>query len=211
MSDKLTVSKTAKLGIRITSKAQHKLLAEFVNKCGSIKSAAKELGVTSATFGSWLNFRYYPTAHSIKCRPKFYKQLIPKFERLLGVSFHDAFPSIPREALRMLGTRRVESSDVPVERITEAIEREKLSYDGDQQRSLELLELKDTLVKVVDTLSYRESEIIKLRYGLGDGTCYTLEETARIFKVTRERVRQVEAKAIRKLQNPTLSAKLVGY
>jgi RNA polymerase sigma factor (sigma-70 family) len=56
---------------------------------------------------------------------------------------------------------------------------------------------------VLKTLTYREREIIKLRYGLGDGYTYTLEEVGRIFKVTRERVRQIEAKAIRKLQHPT--------
>jgi RNA polymerase primary sigma factor len=59
---------------------------------------------------------------------------------------------------------------------------------------------------VLKTLTYREREIIKLRYGIGDGYTYTLEEVGRIFKVTRERVRQVEAKAIRKLQHPVSSS-----
>ena len=61
------------------------------------------------------------------------------------------------------------------------------------------------------TLTYREREIIKLRYGIGDGYTYTLEEVGRIFKVTRERVRQVEAKAIRKLQHPVRARKLEGF
>ena len=65
--------------------------------------------------------------------------------------------------------------------------------------------------QVLKTLSYREREIIKLRYGIGDGYTYTLEEVGRIFKVTRERVRQVEAKAIRKLQHPVRSRKLSGF
>jgi len=65
--------------------------------------------------------------------------------------------------------------------------------------------------QVLKTLSYREREIIKLRYGIGDGYTYTLEEVGRIFKVTRERVRQVEAKAIRKLQHPVRSRKLAGF
>ncbi len=65
--------------------------------------------------------------------------------------------------------------------------------------------------QVLKTLTYREREIIKLRYGIGDGYTYTLEEVGRIFKVTRERVRQVEAKAIRKLQHPVRSRKLVGF
>ncbi|MEM6750572.1 MAG: RNA polymerase sigma factor RpoD [Planctomycetota bacterium] len=71
--------------------------------------------------------------------------------------------------------------------------------------------LRQQIEHVLKTLTYREREIIKLRYGIGDGYTYTLEEVGRIFKVTRERVRQVEAKAIRKLQHPVRSRKLVGF
>ena len=71
--------------------------------------------------------------------------------------------------------------------------------------------LKERIDVVLKTLSYREREIIKLRYGIGDGYTYTLEEVGRIFKVTRERVRQVEAKAIRKLQHPVRARKLEGF
>jgi len=71
--------------------------------------------------------------------------------------------------------------------------------------------LKERVDLVLKTLSYREREIIKLRYGIGDGYTYTLEEVGRIFKVTRERVRQVEAKAIRKLQHPIRARKLEGF
>jgi RNA polymerase primary sigma factor len=71
--------------------------------------------------------------------------------------------------------------------------------------------LKDRIEAVLKTLTYREREIIKLRYGIGDGYTYTLEEVGKIFKVTRERVRQVEAKAIRKLQHPVRSRKLQGF
>ena len=71
--------------------------------------------------------------------------------------------------------------------------------------------LKDRIDVVLKTLSYREREIIKLRYGIGDGYTYTLEEVGRIFKVTRERVRQVEAKSIRKLQHPVRARKLEGF
>ncbi|MCZ2400822.1 MAG: RNA polymerase sigma factor RpoD [Phycisphaerae bacterium] len=71
--------------------------------------------------------------------------------------------------------------------------------------------LKDRIEAVLKTLTYREREIIKLRYGIGDGYTYTLEEVGKIFKVTRERVRQVEAKAIRKLQHPVRARKLEGF
>jgi len=71
--------------------------------------------------------------------------------------------------------------------------------------------LKERIDLILRTLSYREREIIRLRYGIGDGYTYTLEEVGRIFKVTRERVRQVEAKAIRKLQHPIRARKLEGF
>ncbi|MGQ3685733.1 MAG: RNA polymerase sigma factor RpoD [Candidatus Loosdrechtia sp.] len=71
--------------------------------------------------------------------------------------------------------------------------------------------LKDKIESVLETLTYREREIIKLRYGIGDGYTYTLEEVGKIFKVTRERVRQIEAKAVRKLQHPIRSRKLEGF
>ena len=85
-----------------------------------------------------------------------------------------------------------QSSDSPVSSATQEMLKEKIDY-------------------VLKTLTYREREIIKLRYGLGDGYTYTLEEVGRIFKVTRERVRQIEAKAVRKLQHPVRSRQLKGF
>ena len=71
--------------------------------------------------------------------------------------------------------------------------------------------LRDKIESLLKTLTYREREIVRLRYGLGDGYTYTLEEVGRIFKVTRERVRQIEAKAIRKLQHPVRAQYLEGF
>ncbi len=72
-------------------------------------------------------------------------------------------------------------------------------------------QLRGEINKVLKTLPYREREIIKLRYGLGDGHSYTLQEVGHIFKVTRERIRQIEAAAIRKLQQHSRSKELVGF
>ncbi len=71
--------------------------------------------------------------------------------------------------------------------------------------------LKDRIAEVLGALNYREREIIRLRYGLADGYTYTLEEVGKIFSVTRERVRQIEAKAVRKLQHRIRSRKLSGF
>jgi RNA polymerase primary sigma factor len=71
--------------------------------------------------------------------------------------------------------------------------------------------LRDKIEHVLKSLTFREREIIKLRYGLGDGYSYTLEETGRIFKVTRERIRQIESKALKKLQQETRTKHLAGF
>ena len=71
--------------------------------------------------------------------------------------------------------------------------------------------LKERIDEVLSTLTFREREIVKLRYGIGDGYTYTLEEVGRIFRVTRERVRQIEAKAVRKLRHPVRARQLAGF
>ena len=71
--------------------------------------------------------------------------------------------------------------------------------------------LRGKIEHVLRSLTYREREIIRLRYGLGDGYSYTLEETGRIFNVTRERIRQIESKALKKLQHHTRADHLRGF
>lgn len=71
--------------------------------------------------------------------------------------------------------------------------------------------LKEQLVDVLDTLTDREQKVLRLRFGLDDGRARTLEEVGREFNVTRERIRQIEAKALRKLRHPSRSRKLKDY
>jgi RNA polymerase primary sigma factor len=71
--------------------------------------------------------------------------------------------------------------------------------------------LRGKIDELLKTLTFREREIIRLRYGLVDGYSYTLEECGRIFKVTRERVRQIEAKAVAKLQSPSRADRLASF
>jgi RNA polymerase primary sigma factor len=78
-------------------------------------------------------------------------------------------------------------------------------YDHNQ------LALKLRIEEVMQSLNHREREILRLRYGLADGYAYTLEEVGKIFSVTRERVRQIESKAVRKLQQPYRSRTLMGF
>jgi RNA polymerase primary sigma factor len=86
----------------------------------------------------------------------------------------------------------------------------------DSHRDDPLIGLHQTLLKasiadVLESLSYREREIIRLRYGLSDGYAYTLSEIGKIFSVTRERIRQIESVALHKLQQPTCAKRLAGF
>jgi len=92
-------------------------------------------------------------------------------------------------------------------KLLEAVFGQQVQTKFDEQR---LKQIRESVEKILKTLTYREREIIKLRYGISDGypQTQTLEEVGKIFKVTRERIRQVEAKAIRKLQHPVRARKL---
>ena len=83
--------------------------------------------------------------------------------------------------------------------------------DDDPLQDINRDHLKEMIGQVLEGLNYREREILRLRYGLADGYAYTLEEVGKIFSVTRERVRQIEAKAVRKLQHPIRCRSLTGF
>jgi RNA polymerase primary sigma factor len=83
--------------------------------------------------------------------------------------------------------------------------------DDDPLQDMTRDHLKQMIGEVLEGLNYREREILRLRYGLADGYAYTLEEVGKIFCVTRERVRQIEAKAVRKLQHPIRCRSLTGF
>ena len=71
--------------------------------------------------------------------------------------------------------------------------------------------LREQLSEVLDTLTPRERKVLELRFGMDDGRCRTLEEVGKEFDVTRERIRQIEAKALRKLRHPSRSKKLRDF
>jgi RNA polymerase primary sigma factor len=71
--------------------------------------------------------------------------------------------------------------------------------------------LKQQILEILNTLTAREEKVLRLRFGLDDGRTHTLEEVGRIFNVTRERIRQIESKALRKLRHPSRSRRLKDY
>ena len=77
--------------------------------------------------------------------------------------------------------------------------------------SVSSIMLKEQLLGVLNTLTPREEKVLRLRYGIDDGKPRTLEEVGKEFNVTRERIRQIEAKALRKLRHPSRSKKLKDF
>jgi RNA polymerase primary sigma factor len=83
--------------------------------------------------------------------------------------------------------------------------------EDDPLKGVNQQSLQGTIARALESLSYREREILRLRFGLADGYAYTLEEVGTIFDVTRERVRQIEAKAVEKLRQPGSDFDLAGF
>ena len=144
-----------------------------------------------------------------------YHELYQEFGRQPTVEETAERTGLPIEECRQLLTmkRRLTSLDDAIGKSEDSVlsdflvEQSELSPDEDAGREM----LRARIQELMKTLSYREREIINLRFGLGDGYNYTLEEVAHIFQVTRERIRQLEDRAIRKLRDPSRSAELVGF
>lgn len=145
---------------------------------------------------------------------------------------------VSRQLLQELGREPTpeeiaEEMDIPVERVREIlkISQEPVSLEtpiGEEEDShlgdfiqdenvpvpadaAAFTLLKEQLVEVLSTLTVREQKVLRLRFGLDDGRARTLEEVGKVFNVTRERIRQIEAKALRKLRHPSRSRKLRDY
>jgi len=125
----------------------------------------------------------------------------------LGISVEDVAP-VTLLGSEIPATHR-EVREVDTEHLLAAVERrDDHLYLPAPDEELQNEETMMVIDKALKTLSYREGEIIKLRYGIGGGFTYTCEEIGRMLKITRERVRQVEAKAIQKLQKPHCAGRI---
>ena len=126
----------------------------------------------------------------------------------------DLFPEELMSAIRAgVFSRRKVELDTPEISLTEAQHLKELTYDGETKLIDEISRamLPEKINEVLETLALREKKVLKLRFGLRDGRSQTLEEVAKEFNVTREWIRQIEAKALRKLRHPTNSRKLKDF
>ena len=216
-----------KFGITVTAKMKHAALWEAANKLGGQSALGRALGIHPTVIGRWVNLKDCPpttieeaTGQIEKLpdegpgfrwtREKFLHVEKTLFE-LTGQMMEDLFPNELRENEAFLAESKTISR-------TEYIDSHLLANYGQERFLLPSPvdeaskdELRSRINQVLHTLPYRECEILKLRFGLGDGHCYTYQEIEHLFRVTRERIRQIEAAAIRHLQQPIRSQKLVEF
>lgn len=202
--------------ITAITKLRHAALFELAKRLGGRDAAAKQIGIGVQTLDTWLKLS--------KCFPEAPKGSFWKTERwesvkgnlesLTGQTIEELFPESLRKAVKL------RSFVAQVEQVVEVPEEALLAYAELAAERLRLPEpilaaeqdeLKTAVAEAIGSLDYREREIIKLRFGLTNGHEYTLEEVAHIFKLNRERIRQIEARAIRKMQDPSRSRSLAGF
>ena len=190
----------------------HARLLRLVREYGGAVALAKELGITDGTLRNWLNLKSSPVkarAHGQKWIHARSKKALAKLCQLCKCHAKDLFPDWIEDAFKV--SKVVEfNTEVGATSLQDLREHPQSLLPSPETFAINS-ELGDRIDDVLKTLTYREREIVKLRYGLGDGRPYTLEECSRIFKLTRERTRQIEAKALRKLGHPIRKKMLQGF
>ena len=209
------------LYVRVHAKAHNGHLAKLVDKYGSQEKAAIALGIKPRAFAYLINFKALPIVKDDMIRhrkegphkfvgvevPNDFKQII---KEECGVSFNTVFPDLPEDVFKSLARHRVYDRQMSLLELENLEEAARLEYSPPID-PLESEELKQRIQEVLKTLPRREREILELRFGLNDSIGYTLEKIAHIYRITREQVRRIEAKAIRKLQNPDRNQSLLEF
>ncbi len=185
---------------KLSLKNDHLVAARESVGCFTQIEAARLVGTPPGSYGKCENFGAYPK------KP----ELISKYERAFRVPFEMLFPKEYRDAVdKKLGR--------PITRVFDimALPEHRSFILPDTADSYEIEEMKENLInaldKSLDLLTEREAKVLKMRFGLSGGNEYTLEEVAYEFRVSRERIRQIEAKALRKLKHPIRSKNLENF
>jgi RNA polymerase sigma factor (sigma-70 family) len=180
---------------------------------GGQSALARHLGVPASEFGMWLNLKSCPPQSptrgwSEERLSKLESQLI----ELTGKTLEQLFPDELRRSVEFLQAPKVYEQTASLK--TDALEHyaiataERMRLSASPMLPSEHDELTNDVRRALDVLTHRERQVVAMRYGLADGHQYTLEEVSAVLRVTRERVRQIEAKAIRNLQKPGVKAVL---
>jgi RNA polymerase sigma factor (sigma-70 family) len=208
-----------KFEIAAILKIKHAALLDVVTRLGSQTELGRQIEVNQATISDWCRL--------VSCPPKeptaqWPAERLAKLEtdlfELTGQTLDQLFPDELRDSCKKRSAPMEFERRVRVERFllkdlaASTTERLLLPSPADEAlKNLGREELAASMKNILRTLGYREQQIIKLRWGLDDGETYTVDEIAKIFKVTKARITQIEAKALRKLRDPKRSQHLIQY
>lgn len=214
-----SIATSTSFDLLATLRIKHGALADAVRKVGSQSELARTLEVNPTVVSAWCCLKLCPPKEPTRKWPA---ERLEKLEKdllaLTGKTLEELFPDELRRQCHAKNYPRSFERRIQIEReqlaelATLAKDRMTLPCPSELvEHAIDAEALHKSIDGVLKTLSYREREIIKMRFGLGCGASYTLDEVAHVFKVGRERIRQIEAKAIRKLQQPSRSCELIGY
>ena len=205
-----TVPQDDGFGLTAVTRLYHAKLHRLAKEMGTQKAVAKYLGVSSCLFNQWVNLKNLPPkephdrGRKTLWRKPFFDEVEKKLFELTGETWDELWPQELRDAVEINGliTQKEQLITVePQQLLTYAREEAARLEAVDPTKSAEVSELRESLIRALKHLSYREREIIKLRFGIDYDQAFTLQECAHIFKMTRERARQIQRKAIRKMQS----------
>lgn len=198
--------------ILVQARFKNGLLYKAVQKCGNQSKLARYLDVSPTSINRWLNFQDVPKFRNYgSIKPVIYERWDELLVALVGFGLEEIFPvELETHNVALKEKARQEAFvEMPVETLISSGAVGALPPAPDEAILKD--EVKQMLNDILITLKPREEKVIKLRFGLDGNEPHTLEETAQRFAVTRERVRQIEAKALRKLRQPNCSRVLKEY
>ena len=200
-----------KMDLRLEMRVKNNLLWSAIHDLHpTVAAFCREHSLRHGEVGGFISFRCSPFK-----KDGTYCLQAQRVSEALGIALIELFPPQLYDRILKVGSFKVvEVSSFAA--LPAAIKKEIRLLPAPVEHSPDVLcaesERREAIKAVLKTLTYREREIVKLRYGLGeDGRSYTLKEVASIFKLHRERIRQIEARAIRKLQQLKRSQTLVGF
>lgn len=194
--------------MKIKNNALYKAIHGKFSSVAAFCQAYPDLNNQESSISALLSFKMSPFKSN-----GHYRNVCLVLEQVLAIPTEDLFPKkLYQQVVGTPTTATVEVSSFAA--LPAAIQKEILLLPAppeDGLSQLELEELRERIGEVLNTLSYREGEIIKLRFGIPDGRTHTLDEVAHIFRVNPERIRQIECRALMKLRSPIRSAQLKSF
>lgn len=196
------------------TKLRHAALWELSKRLGSHQAVCDQLHTSLSTYCGWCSLKKaFPERPGCNWSTERWNFAKDTLESLTGQTIEQLWPEALRKAIALRTfVEQLEQvievpEDVLLEYSRQSAERMALPSPEDVASRHEM---REKLLKALKTLTHREREIVKLRYGLGDGYSHTLEEVAHVFKVTKNRIGQIEATALRKLQNSARAKSIIG-